>query len=275
MKLSQQECIEKITMYEKETKDKMGGILTQSLIGIPADKPGYIHELVDEYGGFSKKPMKLEKGFKKSKKRRFDKQWAIVAGCNVPKTKKEKDDYFKKMNGALHYTDWFDKTRKSWITIGDIMKLKKGDKLDLLMLDRNATDTAFHYNKMSVPKEPSKFFRHNRITYIHDTDMTGTIRQKIVIDLTNNKTKKTEKKRVTDNTEAEFDVEYKKDYWYPFRDGVLPAKDFQGYFKLLGKKKHYTDFPKSTHVGFRGPLIPWSQIDKFPKVYQVDDEYID
>ena len=34
-----------------------------------------------------------------------------------------------------------------------------------------------------------------------------------------------------------------------------------------GQKKHYTKYPKSKPVGFRGPMILWSNLKRLPKFY--------
>jgi len=69
--------------------------------------------------------------------------------------------------------------------------------------------------------------------------------------------------------DIEFDIEYKKDNWYPFIDGILPATDPQGFFELLRKDKSWDEFPKKSHIGFRGPMILWKYVKKLPKIYQI------
>ena len=66
-----------------------------------------------------------------------------------------------------------------------------------------------------------------------------------------------------------FVVNYKKDLWYPFTNGYLPAKDPKKKAKLLGKKTHWTKFNKKTHVGFEGPIMLWSDLKKMPKIYKL------
>lgn len=31
--------------------------------------------------------------------------------------------------------------------------------------------------------------------------------------------------------------------------------------------KHWNKYPKTTDVGFRGPVVPWDILDKFDKIY--------
>lgn len=55
-----------------------------------------------------------------------------------------------------------------------------------------------------------------------------------------------------------FDIEYKKDNWYPLVNGYLPEKDSQ---------KHWSEFPKNTHIGARGPMIKWKDLVKLPNIH--------
>ena len=65
----------------------------------------------------------------------------------------------------------------------------------------------------------------------------------------------------------EFEIEYKKNNWYPLTNGILPAEDEQGFSELLGEDKSWSEFPKSTHIGWRGPMILWDDLKKLKKVW--------
>jgi len=65
-----------------------------------------------------------------------------------------------------------------------------------------------------------------------------------------------------------FELEYMKDNWYPLINGKIPAKDEQGIMKFPNKKpKSWTEYPETTHVGWRGPMILWSDVKKMPGIY--------
>ena len=266
MIIPQEECIKDIHIYQHSKKTKNGGTLIKSIWGIPSKtKEGYIHETENDYATFSDKPIKIPKGYIKLKrtKKRYSDDWARTYLCKKRKTKKQENAIKKKLDGALEYNDWYDRSRKYWLTIGDVLKMKHGDAQEFLMLDRNATDVAFSINKENRGYQATKFFRDNKIKYIHLDGVSGNLTQKYK--MTDFKTKKTTIQ--TDNYDTVFHVEFRKHNWYPFFDGYLPAKDHQNAFKLLGKKIHYTKFPKNTALGFRGPLIRWSDVSKLPKVY--------
>ena len=65
----------------------------------------------------------------------------------------------------------------------------------------------------------------------------------------------------------EFEIEYKKNNWYPLINGTLPAEDEQGFSQLLGIEKNWSEFPKKTHIGWRGPIILWNDLKHLDKVY--------
>lgn len=260
MKLEGENCIKRIEIWEKKEKVKNGGTLISSMWGASSEKKGYIHENIDEYGNFSDKPTKIPPGYKKRKrtKKHYGNEWAKEYFCKKEKSKKQIEKLDKKLKDSLDYYSWYDKTRKYWITFKDIEKLKKNEKIDLLSLDRNVLDVAYDINKPNVSYKAKRFFRDNKITYIHDKEIFGKI-------------KISDKIGAPTIYDSVFNVEYKKDFWYPMYNGYLPAKDKQKIFKLLGKRTHWSKFPKKTHVGFRGPLIRWSDVDKLPKIHYKDD----
>tara|TARA_Y100000389_G_scaffold119604_1_gene116776 strand:- start:5826 stop:6617 length:792 start_codon:yes stop_codon:yes gene_type:complete len=260
MKINQKDCIKDIVVYQKREKRRSGGIMFIPLIGIPSEKEGYIHEIkgrVGEHDGFKDKPTKIPKGAKKFKrtKHRYNDDWAKAFYCKKPKTKKQiqKEKTIKKrLVGSVNTARWFKKSRKYWLKIKDIEKMKKGDKKEILMLDRNVWD-GLDKRTTNKPYESQKFFAHARASF----EYLGDMKMKL--------TYKVGKKKET--TELEFHINYRLGYWYPLKDGFLPEKDLQKFHQLLGKKKHWTKFPKGTCVGFRGAFIEWPNLKKLPKVF--------
>lgn len=178
------------------------------------------------------------------KKVRIDKKWLLSTICPVPldmkKIHKEK---------ALSASDWINKaSAKHGLTIGFVKKLKVGEKVTVLMLDRNVLD-GVPYNQNGKVFSPAPFFKNNKTTFIYQGDMKMRLNW------------------FGTPTDMEFDVEYRKGNWYPLNDGVLPAKDTQGLFTLFGQDTKWTEFPTKTKVGVRGPMILWSHVKDLPKVY--------
>ena len=255
MKLSQAECIEKFKLYKKVTKTKNGGILTEYLEGIPSSKKNHIHESTSEYGDFDNKPKKIPKGYKINKSKKMSGPKYIkdfVCRERKIKTKKQLKKEADKLKGGLKFDDWYEKSRKYWLSINDITKLKPNVKLVLLSLHRNVLDIPYDTLKDKKLYKPEVFFKDSKDTYIHKKDLVGDLKIDGGIE-----------------EDITFDVEYKKDFWYPLQNGYLPAKDPQRAFKLLGKKTHWTKFNKKTHVGFRGPIMLWSDLKKMPKIYKL------
>lgn len=263
MKLDRNSCIEQFSRYEKKTEHysrsgKKIGTSSQIIDGIESDKKGYIHESSDDYGNFEDKPIKIPTGYKKKTGLKTKKLLRNIAEnfyCKTPKSKKEKQILSKKVKGALEWSKWEDKSKKYWLTIKDIERLKNGDKLVVLPLHRNVLDIPFDTHKKNTSYRPERVFKSEKDTYVYHGDLN------VISKVYNDK----------DTEPWGLDVEYKKDYFYPLIDGYLPAKDPQKLSKLLGKKTHWTKFPKKTHVGWRGPMILWSDLKKLPKLYFTDD----
>ena len=148
--------------------------------------------------------------------------------------------------------EWEDATRKDHLTIGDIRKLKKGDTVPLLIMDRNYLDIAFAKNKGNTLYTPVRFFRSNKATYIHDADLHGTI----VWSWSKEK------------QPFEFELNYDNERWYPLIDGHIPRRDKNRFRDAPYKTaKSWTSFPATTRVGWRGPSMPWNDLDKYQKVW--------
>ena len=50
---------------------------------------------------------------------------------------------------------------------------------------------------------------------------------------------------------------------------LLTTTDEQGFYELLGEDKSWIEFSKMTHIGWRGPMILWSNLNKLEKVYRL------
>jgi hypothetical protein len=133
------------------------------------------------------------------------------------------------------------------LTIKDICKMKRGDVIDVAVIDRNVLDT--DRIKERVLYKPTDFFKHVKGKYIHDHGLTGTL---ILPDA------------IIEN--FEFHVRLRA-AWYPLTNGILPAHDKQHLFDLYDKPIKWQDMPTTMPVGFRGPMIEWSKLGKKPLYY--------
>ena len=133
--------------------------------------------------------------------------------------------------------------KKYWLTISDITRIKPHDKLGVLLsLHDNVWDNLLKDNKLY---KPETFFKNSKDTYIHKKDLVGDLKFNGIM-----------KKDIT------LDVEYKKGEWYPLQNGYLPAKHQHKRTRLLGKKTHWTELNKKTLVGFKGPIMLWSDLKR-------------
>lgn len=149
---------------------------------------------------------------------------------------------------------WMNRIRRHYLRISDVLKMKKGDKIKLLVLDRNVNDVTSKNktNKELVSYTPKHFFRKNFAVYTHNSGLKGTIKY-FNMDL----------------MVFQFEIEYQKNHWYPLNNnGKLGKKDRHGYADFKDKAGlHYSEFPKTTPIGFRGPMIKYSILKDLPKVY--------
>jgi hypothetical protein len=187
-----------------------------------------------------------------------------------PITSKKNVNLCKK---GIPYSIYDDCIRKHWLTIGDIKRLKKGDPLQLLNINKNPSvnmisDMIYdkHLKSYKLYK-PNVFFKSEIVKYLHDKDIFGKF---------NFSNKRLEHFPVIINNEVQdilnqntFDIEYKRNNWYPLdSNGYLPAKSTNlSYILLDGKKKHWSEFPDNTHIGWRGPMVIWRKLDNLPKIF--------
>lgn len=166
--------------------------------------------------------------------------------------------------GAVHAEAWKDGSHAAWMSISDVKALPVGRGVKVLVLHRNAFDHSAdeQWNPRGKPVAPMRFFRNCIAIYTPasgsdgDGGMRGTL-------------------RFANDNDDDFmmiylEVEYKKGFWYPLDDtGHLPARDPQNLMgRLLGKKVHWTELkPRTTHVGWRGPMLRADRVAKMPHVF--------
>ena len=162
------------------------------------------------------------------------------------------------MEKGLELSDWITHMSNQELTIADVEKLKPGDKLEVIMLHRNLGDIvrdprAFPYGEYF---EPEEFFAGVRGTYTHGKDMSGHIRH-----------------HEDDYVDSSFNfhLNYRGNHWYPLGDdGLLPVET--GETCVRGAIADYRKYPKTTKVGWRGPMLLVSSLKDAPLVYHEKQE---
>lgn len=131
-------------------------------------------------------------------------------------------------------------TSQFHLRIEDVLKLEKGDVLHLVCFDRNIGDRVGRDNVQNQVVSSKRLLRKaQRAKYTHDTGLKGFLTFKGI-----------DKKP----REFEFDIEHKRNAWYPLEGG-----------KFLGV--HYTEMKEDTRIGWRGPMVLGKWISYFPEVY--------
>ena len=243
-KKEQDKCVHNFVRYEKKTGRKYG-VVTQILQGQSFDKGDGKRYIKEEDG----KIYEIPEGYRRKNIKNIG--WIKELFCQIPV-----DSVKLKSQGAIEYTHWLKKSESKCLKISDIMKLTTGQKISVVSFHRNTGDRSLEsdINHRGCAIKPERFFRNMIADYRHIKNMEGTLYFK----------------NDGDNNEwpFELEVEYKPGFWYPLKDGYLPARDPQNIFGvLLGRKVHWKDLPKNTHVGFRGPMILLENVKKMSLVY--------
>jgi len=247
MKLNLKECLLKYVVYRRrETNDTYFTI--DKISGIPSIVSGYVHEQVSSYGEFNDEAIKIPKGYRKIKNP--NEKWIKEYVCRkIPSPPKD-------IENALEFRDWFESSREYWLNIEDLLKMNHNETTELVMLDRNVLEVVLQNNKMNQVYLPTHFFKNQKASYIHNTNLYG------ILKLTGYKKSNIE---LEFNKNEGFHIQYKKDNWYPLVNDYLPEEGDIG--PLLNMKTHWKLFDIKTPIGWRGPLIKWSDIKKIGKIW--------
>jgi len=148
--------------------------------------------------------------------------------------------------------DWLDaNSDMHGLRISDIVKLKKGNKLDVLVVDRNFYD--FIMEKASGrPKKATTLLAPQRGTYTHNKNLEGSLTIHYPSgDISVN------------DGNFEFEVLVKEaEMWYPLMRGKLDETLSQG--RVRPRWVPWSNLPESTHIGYRGYMLPWAVVRRAP-----------
>ena len=160
------------------------------------------------------------------------------------------------------FLDWVERTRHTHATLESLVDMPVNSSHTFLCLDRNVLDMSCEKLEAAYSPgarvNPSAVFS---VGYYLTFTKTG---QGITGFHTFAYSLATAGFPSDPHVSKDFDIEYAPNHWYPMTGGVLPAKDEQGCFQLLGTAKSWKEFSPGTRVGFRGPMIPLELIDLHP-----------
>lgn len=161
---------------------------------------------------------------------------------------------------SFEVDEWEDHTKSFHFTVKDLKKLKPGDTLKFLALDRNCFDVPLSKHEAGKCFPAREFFDSEMCTYTHKHGCRGDL----VFHFDTG-----------DHTleDFEFHIECRPNYYYPLTDGKLTPLDDRVDF---GKHNHrsWDTFPDDRRVGYRGPMILDCHIDSLPKIYHLPDRHI-
>jgi hypothetical protein len=149
----------------------------------------------------------------------------------------------------LDVEEFLRREESSYLTIADIVKMKPGETIEVLSIDRNFYDAIF---ENYTPTGAKEFFKYNYIWLIAKSG-----------DGLDVKWKQSENGcdcGMEEYEEREFHLNYKEGSWYPLEGGKLPGRcDQNSNLRLTedGESKHWSSYPETTKVGWRGPMLPY------------------
>lgn len=142
------------------------------------------------------------------------------------------------------------------LTIADILSFPVGEAVKLFLMDRNVFDMSWcnDMNPPGVVTTPQHFFRS---CYYVNFTRTG---DGIVGNWEWPELNRTDQAR-------EWDIEFAPSCWYPLEDDHLPIRVLQGFSDLGNTSaRHWRDFPASTRIGWRGPMMLKKDMEKCPDI---------
>jgi hypothetical protein len=154
---------------------------------------------------------------------------------------------------GLTIEKWEQKSIPYHLTIKDIMDMKENKKYNLFHIDRNFYD--FVDMDTKGINLPTFIFRKNyKSIFTKSKDISGTTEWIF-----------SDNDRRTDDTVWHIDLGH---IWYPLHNGYVPLEDSMGLFNIGEHAgKHWTELPKTTRIGWRGPCMLMSDINKVGNIY--------
>ena len=170
------------------------------------------------------------------------------------------------MEDSYELYEWIDKHKTLHLTINDVNKLSVGDKLDVVLFDRNVEEYGIWDKlKRETPYDPQDFFKWNRAILVYK----GGENRSWDIHFSFGE---------THEHPAHINVEHLPTNWH------WTALEKDGYVHITNNilntgetlvdypdhhpiHLQWEDFSGDTTVGWRGPIMLWKDLRDKPKVY--------
>lgn len=159
--------------------------------------------------------------------------------------------------------EWYvDLTRAFHLTLADVLALRRGDVLTLTHFDRNMCDVCFDGGTSGdvAPKtaHPAASYFKNALqsTYTHSEGVSGAL----VFDF---------EAPGAAASPFTWHIEYKPDCWYPLCDNYecYPRDEDGAWPERPAELRHWSTYPGSTRIGYRGPCVRTETLAAMPDVF--------
>lgn len=158
--------------------------------------------------------------------------------------------------------------REAYLTLEKVCMWAEGETYDVLCLDRNIEDLVCN-GTHTTATPPPEFFEN---AYTMRLEVSGSPRTPFAPPRIVQKWLGPGMQSEED-PEWEFNVEYAKGRWFPMENGLITGfqptgDDGEGIFVLPRQFRGlvWEDFPESTRVGWRGPMILIDDLPNLPLV---------
>jgi hypothetical protein len=150
--------------------------------------------------------------------------------------------------------NWLIKTEKFHLRKNDILNMKEGDKIDILLLDKDVFENIALDIPLYHKYRANVFFKDNKVTFVKgNKDLEG------ILYFTSYNL----------NKRVELHVEYKKNIFHEVVNGKLKECNCLSH----DSNENTFDIEKdNVRVGWKGPMIPWKYINELPHIYLVDEK---
>jgi hypothetical protein len=163
--------------------------------------------------------------------------------------------------------DWIENQRDKHLKLEDLSELENGHEIEVLVLDRNFDESIWTSKEIDVSYDPEEFFEYNKwkIKYLGDykwdliAPWNETYEHPIHLDIT------------------DLGLNY---FWSPL-DGangdqiIMKSDSVSGKIVKLDEPiiMHVSDFPDDTRIGWRGPIMKWSDVASGGPVFWNKDNW--
>lgn len=153
--------------------------------------------------------------------------------------------------------EWVSKTEEYHLRKNDLLNLKEGEKIDILLLNLNTYEIAITDKNINTDYLPTIFFKDNKVTF---TKQNGLLEGMIFF-----QNFKTLGKKIT------LQVEYKRNHWCSLVNEKIPEN-----IKCNcpeDKNLEIIDLEKDNYkIGINGPIIKWEDLKKLPNIYVTEEQ---